>query len=128
MSKPFRTVKQAAIVDRVPQLNARLIDVAADFENISDQLLTGWAISLAFTVKSGTRDGNGALVSADIVWPDGATGVFTATDLSTDFPGAVDGWTATYLKEGVTITVTQPVVTRNVDGAVTAQPVIVITR
>lgn len=137
MSKQLRTVKQAAIVDRVPQLHARLIDVAADFQTLSDQItgatssqnpnLIGWALSLSFTVSGATRDVNGALTSANITWPDGATGVFTATVLSTAFPGAIDAWSATYVKGGITATVTQPTVTRDATGAVTNQPAITIT-
>lgn len=40
-----------------------------------------------------TRDGNEALTSAAVVWPDGTPGTFTAETLSTAHPGAVDGCT-----------------------------------
>ena len=136
MPNTLRTVKQAAIVDKVPQLNARLNDVAADFQTLSDRIsgaipaqnpnLMGWALSQSFTVVSGVRDSNGALTSATITWPDGATGTFTATNLSSSFPGAIDGWSATYVKGSVTATITQPPVTRDVTGAVISQPAITV--
>jgi len=89
-------------------------------------LLLSWANTQNFFLISGTRDANSALTSADIQWPDGATGEFTADVLSTDFPGAIDAWHATYVVGAVTKTVTQSAVTRDSNGAVTAQPVITI--
>lgn len=73
-----------------------------------------------------TRDVNGAATSAPVVWPDGTVGVYTATTVSTVFPGAVDAYTITY-GSPVTKTYTQPAVTRNFDGAVTARPAMVVT-
>lgn len=72
-----------------------------------------------------TRDANGAATSAPVVWPDGSPGTYTATTLSTAFPGAVDAYTITY-GSPVTKTFTQPAVTRNADGAPTAVPAIVV--
>lgn len=72
-----------------------------------------------------TRDGNGAATSAPVVWPDGSPGTYTATTVSTAFPGAVDAYTVTY-GSPVTRTYTQPAVTRNADGAATAVPAIVV--
>jgi hypothetical protein len=68
-----------------------------------------------------TRDGNGAATSAGVVWPDGTTGAYAATTVSTEFPGAVDAYTITYVGS-VTKTVTQPLVTRDSSGAVTTRP------
>lgn len=85
-----------------------------------------WAMVQAFQLVSGTRDANGALTSATIAWPDGATGVFTADTLSVAFPGAIDAWHATYVLGAVTLTITQPTVTRDANGAVTVQPAITI--
>jgi len=56
-----------------------------------------------------TRDANGAATSAPVVWPDGSPGTYTATTLSTDFPGAVDAYTVTY-GSPVTKTYTQPAI------------------
>ena len=54
--------------------------------------------------------------------------VFTSTELSTEFPGAIDAYTVTYEKGDISYTLTQPTVTRNASGAVTAQPDIIITK
>lgn len=91
----------------------------------SEDRLLPWAYNQTFQLVSGTRDGNGALTSAEIKWPDGADGAFTADTLSTAFPGAIDAWHATYLGT-TTKTVTQPAVTRDANGAVTVQPAITI--
>ena len=72
-----------------------------------------------------TRDSNGAATSAPVVWPDGSPGTYTATTLSSAFPGAVDAYTVTY-GSPVTKTYTQPAVTRNASGAATAVPAIVV--
>lgn len=70
-----------------------------------------------------TRNADGAITSAPLVWPDGATGTYTADTLSSTFPGAVDGYHVTY--PGVTYT--QPTVTRDASGLVTVRPPIVAT-
>lgn len=90
------------------------------------QRILAWAYTNAFQLVSATRDANGAITTASIVWPDGATGTFTTDVLSTAFPGAIDAWHATYVLGNVTQTVTQPAVTRDANGAVTVQPAITI--
>lgn len=87
--------------------------------------LTAWALAQSFSVTTATRDSNGAITTASIVWPDGVSGTYTADTLSTAFPGATDAWHATYNALG-TKTITQPAVTRDSNGAVTAQPAIAI--
>ncbi len=54
-----------------------------------------------------TRNANGAATSAPVTWPDGSTGTYTTTTLSTAFLGAVDAYTVTY-GNPVTETYTQP--------------------
>lgn len=72
-----------------------------------------------------TRDADGAATAADVVWPDGTAGTYTADAVSTTFPGAVDAYHVTY---GTTKTVTQPAVTRDPSsGAVTVRPAMVVT-
>lgn len=93
---------------------------------ISAQQLIVWAYTSAFQLVSATRDANEAIVTASIVWPDGATGTFTTDIASTAFPGAIDAWHATHVLGSVTKTVTQTAVTRDANGAVTAQPAITI--
>lgn len=73
-----------------------------------------------------TRNADEAVTSAPVVWPDGALGTFTATVLSSSFPGAVDAYTVTY-GSPVTRTYTQPTMTRDSAGAVTVRPALVVT-
>lgn len=72
-----------------------------------------------------TRDANGAATSAAVVWPNGDSGAYTATTVSTAFPGAVDAYTVTK-GSPVTATFTQPAVTRDANGAVTNRPAITV--
>lgn len=73
-----------------------------------------------------TRDANGAATAAPVVWPDGRPGTYAATTVSTAFPGAVDAYTITYDGTGADLTYTQPAVTRDASGAVTARPAITV--
>jgi hypothetical protein len=72
--------------------------------------------ALAYTAI--TRNTSEAATSATVAWPDGTAGAYTADVLSSAFPGAVDAYHVTYSGH----TVTQPQVTRDASGAVTAQP------
>jgi hypothetical protein len=85
--------------------------------------LAGWALEQAFSVSSVTRDANGVVTSANIVWPDGVAGVFTTDTI--DASNAINAWHATYVGP-VTKTVTQAAVTRDANGNVTVQPAITI--
>jgi len=87
--------------------------------------LLDWAYAQAFAATSATRNSNDVITTASIVWPDGATGTFTTDTINTTF-NAIDAWHATHTLNAVTKTVTQTAVTRNSNGAVTAQPVITI--
>lgn len=105
---------------------AQEADAAADrAERAADSQLLEWAYSQTFRLVSAVRDTNDAIVTANIVWPNGITGVFTTDTASVEFPGAIDAWHATYLSTPPK-TVTQPAVTRNDDGAVIAQPAITV--
>ena len=73
-----------------------------------------------------TRDSNEAATTASVVWPDGTAGVYTATSVSTAFPGAVDAYTITYGSPTVLRTYTQPAVTRDAAGAAITVPAIVV--
>lgn len=72
-----------------------------------------------------TRNGDGAVTSAAVVWPNGVPGTFTADTLSTAFPGAIDGYHITY-GSPVTATFTQPTLTRDASGAAITVPAIVV--
>lgn len=91
----------------------------ADFKSLArtpDALITG-------TI---TRDANGAALSAPVTWPDGKPGTYTATTLSSAFPGAIDAYTITY-GSPVTRTYTQPAVTRDAStGAATSVPAMTV--
>jgi hypothetical protein len=65
-----------------------------------------------------TRNTSEAATSATVAWPDGTTGTYTADTLSSAFPGTVDAYHISYSGH----TVTQPQVTRDASGAITAQP------
>lgn len=88
--------------------------------------LNQWGLVQAFQLVSATRDSNGAIVSASIVWPDGSTGTFTTDVASVNFPGAVDAWHATYVYAAGMLTIRQPAITRDTKGAVTIQPALTI--
>jgi hypothetical protein len=79
------------------------------------------------TLISGTitRDSNGAVTSAPVTWPDGTPGTFTADTISSTFLGCVDAYHITY-GSPVTKTYTQPLMTRDVNGSISARPTIVV--
>lgn len=87
--------------------------------------LQTWANAQTFQLVSATRDANSAIISATIVWPDGVSGVFTTDVASSEFPGAIDAWHATYAGAPAKL-ITQTTVTRDANGAVIAQPAITI--
>jgi len=71
------------------------------------------------------RDSNGVPTSAQVKWPDGATGVYSATP-SVTWPGATNSYAIT--KTGTPVlTFTQPAVTRDSNGDVTTRPAITVT-
>ena len=94
-------------------------------EATSNIQLLDWAYVQAFAITSATRNTDDVITTASIVWPDGATGTFTTDTINTTY-NAIDAWHATHILDAVTKTVTQTAVTRNSNGAVTAQPVITI--
>lgn len=71
------------------------------------------------------RNSDNAVTSATFRWPDGVTGTFTATVLSSTFPGTIDAYTVTYNGTPAR-TITQPTMTRNAAGAVTVRPVMTV--
>lgn len=130
MSSLTITINGAVQVLQVGSLSgaaqAQLTSMQTTVNTIAQSSLLQWAYTSAFQLVSATRDANEAIVTASIVWPDGATGAFTTDIASTAFPGAIDAWHATHILSGITKTVTQPAVTRDANGAVTAQPAITI--
>jgi len=89
--------------------------------------LSNWYLNLAQTpeliiIGTITRNSNGVVTSADVIFPDGVTGTYTSTAYDST-SGAVNAYTVT---KGST-TYTQPTMTRNSLGAVTNRPAIVVT-
>lgn len=90
--------------------------------------LASWAASNAYPSTSNYVVTNGVVTRMNVVWPDGATGTWTADVVSTAFPDEVDAWHVTYVgSDGVTRTVMQPKMTRDsTTGLITNQPALVI--
>ena len=89
--------------------------------------LYSWTNSASFSLTSITRDGNEAIVTATVIWPDGSTGTFN-TDTTSSFPGSIDAYHITYVPaSGPTKTITQALITRNGNGSVINQPALTIT-
>lgn len=132
MSTYYKDTATGEIILRVaaPRMNyedndGSIIELDLKASSVGVQLME-WGLVQSFQVISATRDSNSTIITANIRWPDGTLGVFTTDVASVDFPGAIDAWHATYLGSP-TKTITQPLVTRDVDGAVIAKPAITIT-
>lgn len=111
------------VIGNTPLSASRLNDLEDDLEAALVALARN-----PDTLFSGSivRDSNGVATSAQIKWPDGVTGVYSATP-SVTWPGATDAYTLT--RAGTTtLTFTQPTVTRDsLTGAITTRPAITIT-
>jgi uncharacterized membrane protein len=115
------SASSAAASQASADLTASLLSTKTD-KSVS---LLSWSYASSFQLASATRDANEAIITANIVWPDGITGVFTTDVASTAFPGAIDAWHATYTGSPNKL-ITQPVVTRDAAGAVISQPAITV--
>jgi hypothetical protein len=89
-----------------------------------DETLANWTLASAFSITSATRDSDGVITTASILWPDGSAGTFTRTAKNATFL-TIDAYTATHTDSGKTAT--QAAVTRDSSGNVTAQPALTIT-
>lgn len=85
--------------------------------------LLEWAAAGVYVMTSITRNGDGVITAADVTWPDGSAGVFTATTVNATWK-AIDAYTVTHV--ATSKTVTQAAVTRNGSGEVIAVPVLTI--
>lgn len=88
----------------------------------TDERLLEWASAEAYTMTTITRNGDGVITGADVVWLDGSAGVFTATTVNATWK-AIDAYTITHTVSGKTIT--QAAITRS-SGEVTAVPALTI--
>lgn len=68
-----------------------------------------------------TRNADGAITSAEVVWPNGMIGTYMATHLSETYLGATDGYSITY-NDPPQVTFIQPPITRDVAGYPTFIP------
>ena len=84
--------------------------------------LTSWAKLREELLTSKTVNGQGVVTGGTIAWPDGTSGVYTATTINGAFQ-TVDAWTMTY----GSATITQPLITRDAFGNAITQPALVIT-
>lgn len=94
-------------------------------DNEPNTQLKSWAYVQSFSIVSATRNAKNVITTASILWPNGATGTFTADTINARY-NTIDAWHATHTINDVTKTVTQTAVTRNSKGAVTEQPTITI--
>lgn len=89
----------------------------------SNNVLRMWTLSFAFSITSASRDSDGLITTASVLWPDGSAGTFTRTAKNATLI-TIDAYTVTHTASGKTAT--QPAVTRDASGNVTAQPAITI--
>jgi hypothetical protein len=100
--------------DRLNERDGLLADALVQLARDPDALFSGSVV----------RDTNGAATSAQVQWPDGVAGTYSGT-ASTTWPGAINSYTITRAS-APTLTFTQPMVTRNSDGAITNRPPITV--
>lgn len=119
------TTPQSGDTDNVllQRLVAATTLMAGGGQSVANQTLVAWTASEAFTIASATRDSDGVITTASIVWPDASTGTFTRTTKNATFL-TIDAYTVTHVSSGKTIT--QSAVTRDASGNVTAQPALTV--
>lgn len=90
----------------------------------TDDLLTSWVESTAFSLTNALASSSGLITNAFIRWPDGSGGTYTATEINPEF-GSVDAFEFVHSLSGKTLV--QSSVSRDENGAVTNKPLITIT-
>ena len=88
------------------------------------QTVLNWCINQNWIAATITRNSNEVVTSANVTYPDGQQGTFTATSFDS-VSGAINSWVATYGSPTI-YTITQPAVTRDANSAVIIQPKITI--
>lgn len=87
--------------------------------------ISAWAkIPEAIITGTITRNADNVITSAQVVWPDGATGTFTTTTIGP--LDTIDAYNITYDDGTTTLTFTQPTITRNASGFATTVPAITV--
>lgn len=92
-------------------------------DSSNNNVIRMWALASAFSITSATRDSDGVITTASVLWPDGSAGTFTRTTKNATFL-TIDAFTVTHTDSGKTAT--QPAVTRDASGNVTAQPALTV--
>ena len=85
--------------------------------------LKAWSAGNCYTLTSATRDSDGVITTATVSWPDGSSGTFTTTSKNAIWL-VIDSYTITHVDSG--LTATQPLVTRDANGNIVAQPAITV--
>lgn len=117
-----------AVVGSLPTMsNAAIAQAAlADFAGSDQQLIAAFNSGMFRMASAPTYSENGVILAAAVAWDDGATGQYTAVE-STVAPGSVQSLTITHVLNGVTKTLTQPAITYDADGRMTAaQPAMMV--
>lgn len=109
------------VIGNTPLSAARLNDLEDDLEAA---LLQAARDPEALFSGSVIRDADGAATSAQVEWPDGVAGTYSGT-ASVTWPGAINSYTITRVGSP-TLTFTQPMVTRDSNGAITTRPPITV--
>jgi len=115
----IRRVNRVIVTEPGPQGATGLSGV----DPSNNDVLRMWTLASAFSITTATRDSDGVITTASVLWPDGSAGTFTRTTKSSTFL-TVDAYTVTHTDSGKTAT--QADVTRDANGNVTAQPEITI--
>ena len=112
-----------ALVD-TSAAETKRIAVSELFRVYENDELKAWANAGAYSISSATIDSDDVITTATVTWPDGSAGTFTRTTKNTTFL-TIDAYTVTHTDSGKTVT--QPTMTRDSNGNVTAQPALTIT-
>ena len=92
---------------------------------VTDAQLKDWTEAGAYEATAVTYDATytNTITSATIKWPDGSSGVFTATTINGAYE-SVDAYTVTHASSNKTVT--QAAVTRNSAGNITGKPALTV--
>jgi hypothetical protein len=110
----------SSLMGHIPNpLDVAAIDGGA---GVTDGTLIAWTEGEAYQLLSIQYDpiDTDLIVSADVLWPDGSTGVLNITYVG----GYLDSYTITHVASSKTIT--QGSVTRNIDGYITSSPALTV--
>jgi hypothetical protein len=103
----------------------QLLGVSPGGADIIDESLAGWVAGNSYELTAITYNVTypNVIATATVKWPDGSAGTFTTTTTNTTWQ-AIDAYTITHTLSGKTVT--QPLITRNVNGDVTIKPALTV--